>query len=87
MTFAPLYIWAGIGTGTAVGILAGVAFFIVLAVVAFVAFRMLKRTAKLALRLTIAGLILLIACAGTLLIWWGSASVSKPTRPPASRTR
>jgi hypothetical protein len=70
-----------------VGIFAGAAFFLVLAAVAFVAFRLLKKTAKLALRMTIAVLILLIAAIGSALIWWGSASVSRPARPPASRTR
>ena len=70
-----------------IGIFAGAAFFLVLAAIAFVAFRMLRRTAKLAVRLAIAGLILLVAAAGTVLIWAGSAKVSRPIRPPASRSR
>jgi hypothetical protein len=80
-------IGAGIGTVGGAGLVAGVVFFLIFVVVAYVAFRMLKRTAKLAIRMSIVGIILLVASIGTVLIWWSAASVSKTARPPASRTR
>jgi uncharacterized membrane protein len=78
---------SGIGAVGGVGLVAGVVFFLVLAGVAYVAFRMLKRTVKLAIRMAIVGIILLVAAVGTVLIWWSGAAVSKPARPPATRTR
>jgi hypothetical protein len=69
------------------GIIAAVAFFLVFAAVAYVAFRMLKRTVKMAVRMTIVALILLIAALGTIFIWYGSGSRGRPVRPPANRTR
>lgn len=78
---------AGIGAFGGVGPVAGVVFFLVLAALAYVAFRMLKRTVKLAIRMTIVGIILLVAAIGTVLIWWSGASVSTSARPPATRTR
>jgi hypothetical protein len=75
------------GMAAGVGIIAGAAFFLILAVVAFVAFRMLKRTAKMAMRLMIAGLILMVAAAGTVLIWWSSSTAVRPAKPANSRSK
>lgn len=72
--------------GSGVALIAAVAFFLIFAAVSYIAFRMLKRTVKLAIRVFIAVIILLIAAAGTVFIWWGSGSKSRPPRPPASRS-
>lgn len=67
------------------GIAAAVTFFLVFAVVAYVAFRLLRKTVKVAFRLTIVAVILLIAIAGSISFWWLSssgkpASVERPKR-------
>lgn len=70
-----------------VGIIAAVGFFLIVAVVAYVTFRILKRTVKLAMRMMIVAIILLIAAAGTVFIWWGSGNSGRPSRPSANRGR
>lgn len=68
-----------------VGIFAAVVFFLIFAAVAFVAFKMLKRTVKMAFRIAVVGLILVIAIAGSIALWafsgGGSAERPRPTRP------
>ena len=67
---------------------AAVAFFFVLASVAFVAFKMLRKTVKMAFRLVIVAIILLIAAAGSITFWWlGSSSPTRPDRPRPTQTR
>jgi len=62
-----------------IGLIAAVVFFLVFAGVAYVAFRLLRKTVKVAFRMTIVALILLIAVAGSVSFWWLGNS-SKPTR-------
>ena len=70
-----------------IGIVAGVAFFLVVAALAVVAFFIVKRTVKMAIRMAIVGAILLIALVGGISFWM-FASDSKPaTRPTNSRNR
>ena len=66
--------------GGGVGVFLAVAFFLVLAAVAFIAFKMLKKSVKMAVRLVIVAIILAIAVTGTVGLWW--ASTSKSPRPP-----
>jgi uncharacterized membrane protein len=67
---------------------AAVAFFFVLASVAFFAFKMLRKTVKMAFRLVIVAIILLIAAAGSITFWWlGSSSPTRPDRPRPTQTR
>ena len=56
--------------GSAVAIGAGVVFFLVLAALAFILFRIFRRTMKLAFRVAIVGVILFIALAGFTALWW-----------------
>jgi hypothetical protein len=65
--------------GGGIGIFAGVAFFLIFLVVAFIAFKLLKRTVKMAFRIAIVVVILAIAVAGSFSFWWFSNS--KPSRP------
>ena len=68
--------------GGGIGIFAGVAFFLVLGVVAFIAFKMLKKTVKMAFRMAIVAIILVIAVAGSVAFWWlGSSRPARPTPP------
>ena len=70
-----------------VGIAIGVGFFLVLAAVAYIAFRLLRKTLKLAFRLAIVAVILLVALIGSISIFWlGSGSSSRP-RPLPTRSR
>jgi hypothetical protein len=71
--------------GGGIGIFAGVVFFFVLLAVAFIAFKLLKRTVKMAFRMAIAGIIVLIAIAGSIAFFWlGSSKPSRPQPRPAA---
>ncbi len=56
--------------GSAAAIGAGVVFFLVLAVLAFILFRIFRKTMKLAFRIAIVGVLLFIALAGFTALWW-----------------
>lgn len=71
----------------AIGAIVGVAFFLVFACVAFVAYKILKRTAKMAVRTLVVLLIMLIGVAGSVSLWWFSAGGTPKLRPPANRRR
>ncbi len=60
------------------GIIASVAFFLIFAAVAYVVFRLLRKTVKMAFRLAIVVTILLIAVSGSVSFWWLNSS--KPAR-------
>lgn len=62
-----------------IAIFAAVAFFFVFLVVAFIAFRMLKKTVKMAVRVVIVGIILAVAIAGSIFLF--AVGTSKPSRP------
>jgi hypothetical protein len=51
------------------GLLAGGGFFVVLAIAAFVVFKLLKRTVKMAIRMAVVAAILLIAVIGGIAFW------------------
>lgn len=72
----------------AVGITAVVGFFLVFAAVAYIAFRLLKRTVRMALRMAIVAVILVVALAGSILIYWkGTSSTTPHPRPVPTRSR
>jgi len=62
--------------GGMLGIVGAAAFLFIFLAVAFIAFRMLKRSVKMAFRLAIVGVILVIAVAGSVALW---ALESKPS--------
>jgi len=77
LSFA-LYVFPEIGT---VGLAAGAGFFLILVAVAYIAFRMLRKTVRVALRMAIVAVILLIALVGSIAIYWkGSSSTSTSPR-------
>jgi hypothetical protein len=56
--------------GSALGIGAGVAFFLVLAILAFILYWIFRKTMKLVFRVAIVGVVLFIALAGFTALWW-----------------
>lgn len=72
--------------GSVIGGVFGVGFFLLLAGVAFVAYKSLRKTLKWGIRIAIAAVILIIALAGSITFWWyGSQSDEnrRRQRPPA----
>lgn len=83
---AILFDAAPIGAG--VGIFLAVAFLFVLLAVAFIAFKLLKKSVKMAFRLVIVAVILAIAIAGSFSFWWlGSSKATRPERPRSTQSK
>jgi phosphoglycerol transferase MdoB-like AlkP superfamily enzyme len=66
----------------------GIVFFLVLAAVAFVAYKMMKKTVKMAVRMTIVVAILLIALVGSVafLMFAGAGGKNSTTKPAPTRS-
>ena len=71
--------------GGGIGIFAAVVFFLIFIAVAFIAFKMLKRTVKMAFRIAIVAVILAVAVAGSVALW--AFGTAKSPRPTPTRTR
>jgi hypothetical protein len=77
---------APVGGGFA--LVAGAIFFVAFAATAFVVFKLLKKTVKMAFRVAIVGIILLIAIIGSISFWWlGSGKPARPERPRPTQTK
>ncbi|HKP71165.1 MAG TPA: hypothetical protein VJV05_17895 [Pyrinomonadaceae bacterium] len=74
-------------SGGMIGAIVAGAFFLVLAGTAWVAFKALKKTAKMAIRLLVVVMILVIAVAGSMSLWWFSSDANPKLKPPAERKR
>jgi len=61
------------------GVLAAAAFFLIFLAVAFVAFKMLKKTVKMAVRIAVVAIILGVAVVGSIILW--TYDGSSPERP------
>jgi hypothetical protein len=68
-----------------VGIVSAVAFFFILAAAAFIAFKLLKRSVKMALRVGIVAVILAVAVTGSVALWAFSSASSEKPRPARNR--
>ena len=75
--------------GGGIGVFAAVAFFLIFAAIAFIAYKLLKKTVKMAFRMAIVAVILGIAVAGSVSFWWlGTGKPSRPeTRPRPAQTK
>jgi hypothetical protein len=72
-------------SGSTVGLGAAAVFLVVFLAVAYIAFRMLRKTVKMAFRIAIVAIILAVAVAGSVALWAvGSGSTDRP-RPSRSR--
>lgn len=65
-------------------IIAGILFFVVMAIAAFVVFKLLKKAVKMAVRAVIVFLILFIGLAGGL-AFWAFGGGGAPAKAPASK--
>lgn len=74
-------------SGGMIGAIVAVAFFLVLAGTAYIAFKALKKTAKMAIRLLVVVMILIIAVAGSMSLWWFSSDAKPKLKPPVERKR
>ncbi len=74
-------------SGGMIGAVAAVSFFLILAGAAYIAFKALKKTAKMAIRLVIVVVILVIAVAGSVSLWYFSTDATPKLKPPANRRR
>lgn len=74
-----------------VGVALAVTFFLAFVAIAAVAFFMIRKTVKMAIRMVIVALIFLIAVVGSIALYFGIGSTpaprSRPNRPPANSTR
>lgn len=74
-------------SGGMIGAIVAVSFFLVFLGVAYVAFKALKKTAKMAFRVIVVGVILLIAVAGSTTLWYFSSGGSPKLKPPVDKRR
>lgn len=70
-----------------VGLAAIVGTFLIFAAVAYVAFRLLRKTIKMAFRLAIVAAILLVALVGSIFIYWNQTKYTPRPRPQPTRSR
>jgi len=76
-----------LGGGSSIGAIVGIAFFLVLAAVAFVAYKMLRKTVKMAVRMAVVIAILAIAFVGSIALLWFSSTGGKRTERPTPTTQ
>jgi uncharacterized membrane protein len=72
-------------SGGMLGIAGGAAFLLAFLAAAYIAFKMLKRSVKMAFRLAIVAVILMIAVAGSVALW--ALGTAKPSRPVPQSSR
>lgn len=65
----------------------GIGFFIVLAAAAFIVFRLLRKTLRLAFRIAIVAVIMAIAGFGSIALLWFGSGVSERPRPTPVRKK
>ena len=74
-------------TGQTFAAIAAAGFFVVLSLAAYVAFKALKKTLKMAVRLVIVAVILVVAVVGSVSLWWFSSEGVQKQKPPANVRR
>lgn len=72
-------------SGGTIGVVIAASFFLVFLGVAFVAFKALKKTVKMAFRMAVVSVILVIAVIGSISLWYFSGGGSPKLKPPVSR--
>jgi cytochrome bd-type quinol oxidase subunit 2 len=69
------------------GAVAAVAFFLILAGAAYIAFKALKKTAKMAIRMMVVVVILVVAVVGSVSLWYFRSDSTPKLKPPANRRK
>jgi tetrahydromethanopterin S-methyltransferase subunit D len=82
-----LFFDVGVPGGTTT-IIAGVGLFFIFAAAAYVMFRILRKSVKMAFRMAMIVTVLFTFVVGGIAVYWfGTGTASKPTRPERSRPR
>jgi cytochrome bd-type quinol oxidase subunit 2 len=74
-------------SGGVIGAVVAVSFFLVLAGAAYIAFKALKKTAKMAIRMMIVAVILVIAVVGSISLWYFSSDTTPRLKQNVNRKR
>ncbi len=74
-------------SGGMIGAVVAVSFFLVLAGAAYVAFKALAKTVKMAVRMVIVMVILVVAVVGSVSLWYFGSDAAPKLKPPANRRR
>ena len=83
-----LFLDAALPVSSGVGLAAIGVVLLIGGVIAFIAFRMLRKSVKMAFRMTIVALILLIAVAGSISLWMvGSSKPARTDRPRSTQSK
>lgn len=76
---------APLGGGLGIGL--AIFFFLICLAAAFITFKMLKRTVKMAIRMVIVAVILFVALIGGVALMYFGSSGNGPVKPPVKTTR
>ena len=74
-------------SGGMIGAVVAISFFLIFAGTAYIAFKALKKTAKMAVRMIVVVIILAIAVVGSTALWYFSSDGTPKLKPPANRRR
>lgn len=74
-------------SASTIGVIVAVSFLLVFLGIAFVAYKALKKTVKMAFRVAVVGVILVIAVAGSVSLWYFSSGGTPKLKPPVERGR
>jgi len=74
--------------GGSAALIAGAGFFFILAAAAYVVFRVLRKTVRMAFRMAMVVTVFVTLAIGSIAAYWfGSGTFSRPSRPERSRPR
>ncbi|MCA1589183.1 MAG: hypothetical protein LC734_02090 [Acidobacteria bacterium] len=62
-------------------------FLVMMCLIAYIAFRLVRRTVKIAFKMTVMVIILLIAVIGSVSLWYFMSGSTSSPRSPSGRTR
>jgi hypothetical protein len=74
-------------SGGMIGAVVAISFFLLFAGTAYIAFKALKKTAKMAVRMIVVVVILAIAVVGSTALWYFSSDATPKLKPPVNRRR
>jgi cytochrome bd-type quinol oxidase subunit 2 len=74
-------------SGGMIGLIVAATFFLLLVGAAYIAFKALKKTAKMAVRMAVVIIILIVAVVGSISLWYFSSDSAPKLKPPVNRKR